>query len=132
MIVLLIPYPSLTVIHPVPPPSLTSVPILELNCLISDDDSNHVFPVKIARTESVGTLKEAIKDKKKPLFDHITADALTLWNVSLAVDDCLKDNVSNVLRKEEALSPVQRLSALGEPEDEHVHIIVLHDPPTGE
>jgi hypothetical protein len=42
-----------------------------------------VFPVKIAKEESVGTLKKEIKKEKKPDFDHIPADKLILWKVSL-------------------------------------------------
>ena len=44
-----------------------------------------MFPVKIAKEESVGAVKDAIKDKKKPDFDHIPADKLTLWKVSLQI-----------------------------------------------
>jgi hypothetical protein len=43
----------------VPPPSLPSFPILELNCFVHGDDPGHVF---IAATETVGTLRDAIKD----------------------------------------------------------------------
>ena len=56
--------------------------VIELNCWVFGGDSSPVFLVKIAATESVGTLKEAIKDKKKPAFDHLTADSLDLWKVS--------------------------------------------------
>ena len=41
-----------------------------------------MFPVKIARDEAVGALKDAIKDKKKPIFNHIPTDSLELWKVS--------------------------------------------------
>ena len=44
-----------------------------------------MFPVKIAKEESVGTLKKEIKGEKKPDFDHIPADKLTLWKVSLRI-----------------------------------------------
>ena len=44
-----------------------------------------MFPVDIAKEKSVGTLKDTIKDKKKPDFDHIPADKLTLWKVSLRI-----------------------------------------------
>jgi len=54
----------------------------KLNCLVLGDDPNHIFPVNIAQTQTVGDLKKVIKDEKKPQFDHIPADGLKLWNVS--------------------------------------------------
>jgi hypothetical protein len=125
-----IPCQALITIHPVPPPSLPAVPIFELNCFLHGDDPHNVFPVKIARTESVGTLKKAIKEEKKVKFEHIDADALRLQGVSIPVDDGFKENVGKVeLRDEEMLSPVDRLSTIFavQPEDKHLHIIV-HSP----
>jgi hypothetical protein len=103
---------------------------LELHCFLYGDHPNQVFLVKIASTESVGNLQKAIKDKKKPVLDHITADALTLWKVSIAVNGGFKENVSKVeLRDEDALSPVVRLSEVfqAQPEDGHLHIILRPD-----
>jgi len=57
--------------------------ILELYCWVLGDQADRVFPVKIAGTESVGNLKDAIKEKKKPALEHITADSLTLWKVCI-------------------------------------------------
>jgi hypothetical protein len=110
-------------------------PILELNCFVHDDDPRHVFPIKIARTESVGTLKEAIKDKKQVALEHVDADALQLWNVSIVVDDGFKENVSRVeLKDEEELSPVDALSDvfLEAPARKHLHVIVSCPPPNSE
>jgi hypothetical protein len=55
--------------------------ILELNCWVLGDDPDHVFTVKITGTENVSALKEEIKNKKRPVFDHIPADSLKLWKV---------------------------------------------------
>jgi hypothetical protein len=118
--------------YPVPALSLPSVPILELNCFIHDDDPRHIFPVKIASTESVGTLKEVIMEKNPESFRNVDARSLALWRASTPLNDGLKENASNIISEEEALSPVQRMSALGDPQDGHVHIIVVYDPPTGE
>jgi hypothetical protein len=41
-----------------------------------------MFPVKIAPGESVGALKKAIKEEKRPAFDDMPADRLDLWKVS--------------------------------------------------
>ena len=86
-------------------------PILELNCFVHDDDPRHVFPVKIARTESVGTLKKAIKEEKKVALKHVDAGALQLWKVSIPVNGGFKENVSRIeLKDEDELSPVDTLS----------------------
>jgi Crinkler effector protein N-terminal domain len=46
-----------------------------------------VFPVSTSKAKTVGALKDAIKVKKKPLFDHISADILELYKASLAKAD---------------------------------------------
>jgi hypothetical protein len=123
-------FSKLTVNHSVPPAHLPSVPILKLNCFVYGDDPRNVFPVKIASTETVGTLKKVIRGET-PAFDGFATDTLSLWKVSIAVDDKLKDTVSKVeLREGEELSPVDRLSQIFAvyPEDRHLHIIV-HSPP---
>jgi Crinkler effector protein N-terminal domain len=122
-------------IHPVLPPSLPSAPILELYCVVEGDDPNHVFLVKIARTESVGMLKKAIKEEKKVAFEHVDADSLQLWKVSMEADDRLKENVEELaLREEKVLSSVARLSTVfsDKLQDERVHVIVGPAPLIGE
>ena len=68
---------------------------LNLNCLVFGDDGNHIFLVKIAKSEIVCALREAIKSKKRPAFDHIPADALVLWKVSVLVDQSLTTTLYN-------------------------------------
>jgi len=107
---------------------------VELNCLVLGDDPRHVFPVKVATIESVGALREAIKDKKKNVFQHVDADALVLWKVSIPVDRNLKGEINNLeLPDEESLSPVEELSEIfsGVPIRKHLHIIV-RSPPNSE
>jgi hypothetical protein len=122
------------VIHPVPPPSLPSAPILELNCFIEGDDASQVFTVEIANNELICALKDAIKDKKKVALEHVDADALHLWNVSIAMNDKFKKNVSNVLRVEKELSCVDVLSDVFSKVTprEHLHVIIGYVPPSGE
>jgi hypothetical protein len=105
-------------------------PILELSCLIRGANANHIFPVKIASTESVGTLKEAIKDKKKVALQHIDADTLTLWKLSIPVDDNFENAKGIDLKDEELLSPVHRLSSIfPDPlPQRHLHIIIKLPP----
>jgi hypothetical protein len=130
-------FSSLTV-FPIVPISQTASfdhSILELNCLVHGDDPRNIFPVKIASTESVGTLKKAIKEEKKPVFDHVAADALKLWKVSIPVDAEYKENVGEVELGDGAeLSPVETLSDVFSPVPtrKHLHIIVVYPLPDGE
>src|SRR6267154_5084720 len=106
--------------------------ILELNCFVHDDDPRYVFPVKIARTESVGTLKRSIKDDNPESFRDVDARSLVLFKVSIPANDSFKENVSRVeLKDEDELSPVDTLSDvfLEIPARKHLHIIVLCSPP---
>jgi hypothetical protein len=84
-------------------------------------------PFKIARTDTVGTLKEAIKDKNPESFHDVDARSLHLWKVSIPEDHHLKDKLEKLaLREEEVLSSVARLSTLfsDKLEDERIHIVV--------
>jgi len=108
--------------------------VLELNCLVLGDDPNHIFAVEISNAKTASALKKAIKNEKKPAFDHVPADALVLWNVSVPVDRSLKENINNFfLANEESLSPVQELSEIFSDAltRKHLHVIVK-SPPIGE
>jgi hypothetical protein len=127
VIVLLLPYPSLTVIHPVAPPGLPSVPILELNCLFSDDDPGHVFSIEIANNKPISALQDAIKEMKQVALEYVDADALKLWDVSIADDDDFEENVSKFeFINEKALKPMTIFNQIfpKSPEVRHLHIIV--------
>jgi hypothetical protein len=107
--------------------------MLELNCLVLGDGPGHIFPVDIEQNKLVGTLREAIKDKKKLAFDHVPADDLVLWKVSILVNGTLEHALSNFDdTRETPLSPVDELSEVFPcaPDDEHVHIIVKSPPGT--
>jgi hypothetical protein len=107
-------------------PHPTSSSNLELNCFVHGDDPRNVFPVRIARTDTVGMLKKAIKEEKKVALEHVDADVLKVWKVDVAVDDGFTENARQVeLRDEKALSPVDPLSDhfTDRPAQKHVHII---------
>jgi Crinkler effector protein N-terminal domain len=70
--------------------------LLELNHLVLGEDHSHVFPVTILASKTVGALKKAIKNKKKPAFDHIPADALILWSVSIPAEETLGEILSKL------------------------------------
>ena len=120
--------------------------MFNLLCYVRDDDYKQAFKVEIEEGEAVATLKEVIKEKKRPHFDHILADSLVLWKVSLPYDRNLAENAKNLslvdglsqvsvtdpsLNNEQiqSLSSPQKLSNIFSelPMEEHVHIIV--EPP---
>jgi hypothetical protein len=94
--------------------------------LVFGQDPSHIFPIKIVSTETVGALRDAIKEKKKPAFDQVPADELVLWHVSILVDDHFKENLKALaLEAREPLLSVKRLSGIfPAPLEEHVHVIV--------
>jgi hypothetical protein len=97
---------------------------LELNCLVSGDDPSHIFTIEIADARNVSALKDAIKEKKKPAFDHIPADTLILWKSSFPVDESLQENLRKFVG-EKPLSPVNKLSKVfSNVHDTHLHIVV--------
>jgi hypothetical protein len=88
---------------------------LAINCLVFGED--HTFLVKIARTESVYTLKDAIKEERKLAFQQ----------VSIPVDGNLKLNVEKSnFNPDDKLSSTEELSdVFSEPlPRKHLHLVV--------
>ena len=56
---------------------------LELNCWVFGDDLNSVFDVEILYSKKVSTLKDVIKEKKSVEFQHVDANTIELWKVSV-------------------------------------------------
>jgi hypothetical protein len=101
---------------------------------VLDDDTRHIFPIEIAERMTVSGLKDAIKDKKRPAFDHVPADTLVLWKVSILVNRSLTANLSKLnFVDEESLLPAEGLSEVFSdfPVHKHLHIVV-RAPPAGE
>ena len=110
---------------------LNPQPQFTLNCLVLGDDASRVFPVEIANSKTVGDLRDAIKDKKRPAFDHVPADTLVLWKVSILVNRSLTQNLSNrTFADESPLLPVDELSEVfsDSPARRHLHIVVSAPP----
>jgi hypothetical protein len=106
-------------------------PLLTLNCLMRGDHLDRIFPVKIAPTETVGVLKDLIKEKQSPRLNHVAASELTVWKVSLPADTITPELTVDDVEACEKLRSVKKISsifgdALG---DEHVQILV--QAPTG-
>ena len=107
-------------------------PLLELNCLVSGDDPSHVFTVELPVNKNVGALKDAVKEKKKVTFQHVDADALEIFKVTIDADERLgatlhglqlKDDPKNGIRH--LSHPVERLGAIfNDIKEPHIHVIV--------
>jgi Crinkler effector protein N-terminal domain len=105
--------------------------MFNLLCYVRGDDSQHAFTVKIEEDEVVDSLKKAIKARKTPFFDHIPADSLVLWNVSVPFSRNLREAVEACnLVDNDALQPPDILSDvfLFGLEKRTVHIIVDQHP----
>jgi Crinkler effector protein N-terminal domain len=57
--------------------------IRKLFCWVNGDEYSQAFPVEIEGTKTVGDLKKVIKKEKENAFQHVDADNLQLWKVSL-------------------------------------------------
>jgi hypothetical protein len=112
--------------------------LLKLNCWVLGEDSARIFPVEVDHDNNVGGLKEAIKKKKKPAFDHIAAHSLDVWNVSIHIDEDtnLQAQVNGLrLHERKPLWPLKGLlrifSDLDQENQETLHVVVKA-PPTSE
>src|SRR6185312_15139155 len=111
-----------------------------LNCLVRGEapPADCVFAVEVRNTKPVAILKDAIKRKKRPIFDSIPANRLSLWKVSLpidsGIDEALKQLVleHNTEKNIQKLLPVKDLSTYfpTAPVKEHIHVII--ESPLGE
>jgi Crinkler effector protein N-terminal domain len=101
---------------------------LTLICLVhGDDPTQHVFEVKVIKTDTIASLKDLIKNKKTPEFDDISSDKLILWKVNIPHDDLGTLDLSRGIKTiGEKLSPFHKVSKvfLSGILDEHLHIII--------
>jgi Crinkler effector protein N-terminal domain len=101
--------------------------MFRLFCYVCGNHYEQAFKVKIRREESVTTLKESIKEKKRPDFDHIPADSLVLWAFSVPYTENLKDSVELLnLDYDKSLKPLDSLSDIfsSELEKKCVHVVI--------
>ena len=104
---------------------------LNINCLVLGDDASRTFPIKIAKSDTVGSLRKLIKEEKSHTFQHVDADTLVPWKVSILVNRSLTQNLSNcTFADESSLLPVDELSEVfsDSPAQRHLHIVVSAPP----
>ncbi|KAI6043611.1 hypothetical protein EDC04DRAFT_3107243 [Pisolithus marmoratus] len=110
-----------------PPSTSSSVPqaILSLNCLVLGDPPQRIFSVKIASSDNVSFLREAIKEKKQY---KRPADQLVLCRTSLPNDGELENKLKSLdFNKLKPTSILAKIFA-EPPVIEHLHIVVLSPP----
>ena len=106
---------------------------LILNCWVLGEDSTRIFPVEIDRGKNVGSLKKAIREEKKPAFDHIPADSLSVWNVSIPIneDTNLEAQVKDLrLHEKKPLWPLKGLLRIFRDLDKETLHVVVKAPPS--
>ena len=103
----------------------SSAMMLLLHCYLLGDDPDQIFPVEIEETKTVGILKDLIKKKKFPQFNHIVASNLKIWRVDLPIPNFLKSLEKIKLDNTNSLSPVDDLSEVFlAPARKRVHVII--------
>ncbi|KAK3846355.1 MAG: hypothetical protein J3R72DRAFT_486623 [Linnemannia gamsii] len=98
---------------------------LTLFCLISGEHASRAFPVEVSSSKTVGALKDAIISKKPNAFEHIDANDLVLWRVSIPDDDDLSIPLDSVSEKKK-LKATTKLSKVFDAElpEDTIHIVV--------
>ena len=111
---------------------------ITLACLVEKDDPyGNCFDVEINKMRAICVLKDLIKDKRKPRFDHLPANELRLWKVNVSLVKSNENNKLEVLVKREtavikeklegekllALKDVQDYFG-DQPHKNHIHIII--------
>ncbi|KAI6023017.1 hypothetical protein BKA83DRAFT_3629476 [Pisolithus microcarpus] len=98
---------------------------LDLNCLVLGDTPDHIFPVELANSETVGALREVIKSKKQHALHGVDADQLSLYRTSLPNNGELEDKLGSLAFDEPLLSTSILASIFTDlPLEGHLHIVV--------
>ncbi|KAG6815776.1 hypothetical protein H0H93_009044, partial [Arthromyces matolae] len=98
---------------------------LKFNCLVLGEPIDTMFVVTIEADENVADLRNAIKAAITPTFEHVPANLIDLWKVSIAAHVHFNLDPKNFV-DEPRLQPWEKLGSLftDPPVEGHVHIIV--------
>ncbi|CAG8654653.1 9381_t:CDS:1, partial [Paraglomus brasilianum] len=96
---------------------------ITLVCLVKGNLPANAFAVDINSGKLISHLKDAIKTKKAPEFDHIPADRLKLWKVEIPDDH--DSELANPSLHDELLA-TKKVSKYfpSLPAEECIHVIV--------
>ncbi|KAH9038698.1 hypothetical protein EDB85DRAFT_1817018, partial [Lactarius pseudohatsudake] len=98
---------------------------IQLNCLVLSDHHSSIFELQIAATESTTILKHLIKEKRQPVFDHIPADAIALWKVSVPINDSLMEILDKInFAEKPPITTMELLLTFGTLTQGYLHLIV--------
>ena len=104
--------------------------IVTLFCLLEGDDFQKSFPVKIDKYETIGYLKEAIKEKRKSVLLGVDAADLVLYCVSVRNrdNDSLEELYQKIDQGDDSLSEPETTDTISEtfpsPLLRHIHVLV--------
>ncbi|KAF9176761.1 hypothetical protein BGZ50_009714 [Haplosporangium sp. Z 11] len=101
---------------------------LSLFCIISGELTSNAFLVSVSSTDTIGGLKKLIKVKKTVEFKDVDANDLTLWRVTILIDEDAEDEVITLDALNDRMKlnhPRTRLSELfPERPDDNTYIII--------
>jgi len=99
-----------------------------LNCLILGEPPEKVFPVDIARSNTVDALKGAIKDKQRRAFPDVDAHDLILYSTFLRLNGELEQELDSFRYRLGFEKPLQSASKLAnifaDLSEDDLHVIV--------
>ena len=101
--------------------------MLTLFCYVRGDDYSNAFVVDIDEDKTVAHLRKAIKEERRPQFDDVPADSLSLWKASVLINRDIKESVEALdLVDGDSLYPYEILSDIFSSglEKRCVHIII--------
>lgn len=82
--------------------------------VIGDSPKQNVFHVDVDLTSRVSHLKEVIKEKKRPNLEHLSADRLVLYAVSISIGNLMQAVEESALLgphfEKREMIPVEELS----------------------
>jgi len=94
---------------------------ITLFCIVHDDRKAVPFAVVTAKQDTISVLKEHIKTKKKPEFDHFATDRLDLWKWNKPTDKVEELDPNNVLDPRHTIGDVFKGDT---PQKGRTHIII--------
>ncbi|KAF9081985.1 hypothetical protein BGX27_004680, partial [Mortierella sp. AM989] len=96
---------------------------IKLFCILDGDSS--AFPVKLDSDDTIGELKKAIKEEKKPRLDDIDADKLLLYQIAIP-DEGTQVNLNNVDSPKPLLKATTEIAEVfgTAPPKKTIHVIV--------